>query len=103
MIDPQKLKLHANLFTRMGEKAGIDLQEEAISGHLHFDEIAEAVLRCTRCGQVDACKSFLENQKGDQEHGARETPPNYCRNLDLFDFLNVDKSGTPPQNYRDAP
>ncbi len=44
------LKTHAALFDRMAETVGLDLQEEAISGRLRFDEISEAVLRCTRCG-----------------------------------------------------
>ena len=35
-----KLGIHAALFDQMGQAVGLDLQEEAISGRLNFDEIA---------------------------------------------------------------
>jgi hypothetical protein len=33
----------------MSQALGLDLQEQAIAGHLAFDEISEAVLRCRLC------------------------------------------------------
>ena len=90
MIDQCQLKKHADLFTRMGDAVGVDLQEEAIKGNLQFDEIAESVLRCTRCGQVEACQKWLNE--------ARATPaaqsPDYCRNGDLLAFLKLDEAET---------
>lgn len=87
MIDQCQLKKHADLFTRMGDAVGVDLQEEAIKGNLQFDEIAESVLRCTRCGQVEACQKWLAEP--------HDTPaaqsPDYCRNRDLLDFLKIDE------------
>ncbi|MEK0164183.1 DUF6455 family protein [Phaeobacter sp. JH20_36] len=77
------LKTHADLFDSMATTVGLDLQEEAISGRLRFDEIAEAVLRCTRCGGVGACRNWLA--KGGRP-GA--DAPDFCRNRDLLAFLN---------------
>ena len=85
MIDQCQLKKHADLFTRMGDAVGVDLQEEAIKGTLRFDEIAESVLRCTRCGQVEACQKWLS-----ESHDTAQAP-DYCRNRDLLDFLNLDE------------
>ncbi|AFO92126.1 hypothetical protein D1822_11950 [Phaeobacter inhibens] len=80
------LKTHATLFDSMAETVGLDLQEEAISGRLRFDEISEAVLRCTRCGGVSACRKWLD--KG-LRPGAEA--PDFCRNRDLLAYLNEDE------------
>lgn len=85
MIDKDQLKKHADLFCRMGEAVGVDLQERAIRGDLAFDEIAEGVLRCTRCGQPGACQSWLAKSEG-----TATSTPDYCRNGDLLDFLKSD-------------
>ncbi|CUH99851.1 DUF6455 family protein [Leisingera aquaemixtae] len=77
------LKKHAELFDRMAATVGLDLEEEAVSGTLRFDEIAEAVLRCTRCGGVGACRNWLAE-------GVRPgaDAPDFCRNRDLLGYLN---------------
>lgn len=77
------LKTHAELFDRMACAVGLDLEEEAVSGTLRFDEIAEAVLRCTRCGGVGACRKWLAE-------GLRPgaDAPDFCRNRDLLGYLN---------------
>ncbi len=76
------LKTHAALFDDMSRAVGLDLQEEAISGRLQFDEISEAVLRCSRCAHPKDCAAQLS--AGVAEISAA---PDYCRNRDLLDFL----------------
>ena len=87
-IDANTLKQHAELFDRMGQAVGLDLQEEAIAGNLRFDEIPDALLRCTRCAGTEACKKWLNELEGKD---VVKTAPDYCRNLDLFDFLKQER------------
>ncbi|AHD00194.1 DUF6455 family protein [Leisingera methylohalidivorans] len=77
------LKKHAELFDRMAGAVGLDLEEEAVAGTLRFDEIAEAVLRCGRCGGVGACRQWLSEGL---RPGAEA--PDFCRNRDLLAYLN---------------
>ncbi|WP_416368075.1 DUF6455 family protein [Tritonibacter mobilis] len=86
MIDPDKLKTHAALFDRMGKAVGLDLEEEAISGSLQFEEIAEAVLRCTRCACPKTCSRYLGTLTQEIDH-----TPDYCRNSDLLDYLKEER------------
>lgn len=82
MREQSTLKTHAALLDGMSNALGLDLQEEAIAGRLQFDEISEAVLRCTRCAHPKRCKTQLSL--------ALETmpvAPDYCRNRDLLDYL----------------
>lgn len=81
MTDVPSLKRHAALVDRMATALGIDLEEEAMRGRLEFDEIADAVLRCTGCASPDHCQTVLA--KGD----SRSAPPGYCRNRDLMSRL----------------
>jgi len=76
------LKTHAALFDGMSQALGLDLQEEAIAGHLQFDEISEAVLRCQRCAHPLQCSARLAQG----ERGLAEAP-DYCRNRDLLGYL----------------
>lgn len=76
------LKLHAALFDQMACTVGLDLEEEAVAGRLQFDEIAEAVLRCTRCGNVGACHKWLAAA------AQPEQIPDFCRNRDLLGYLS---------------
>ena len=79
------LKQHAELFDRMACAVGLDLEEEAVSGAFQFDEIAEAVLRCRRCGNVKACKKWLTEVP---DAGAGQgLAPDFCRNRDLLAYL----------------
>lgn len=82
MQDTATLKKHAALFDEMGAALGLDLQQQAIAGVLPRDEISEAVLRCTKCAHPEQCASFLSGS-GRQ----LATPPDYCRNRDLLDYL----------------
>lgn len=94
MTEAGKIKQHARLFDRMGNAVGLDLQEEAIAGRLQFDEIAEAVLRCSRCSAPNACQRWLDTSDAVGQDGTKtmrsapsEHPPEYCRNADLFSYL----------------
>lgn len=94
MADLAQLRRHARLFDHMGKAVGLDLQEEAIQGRLQFEEIAEAVLRCSRCSEAGACQHWLEQCDAAQSRSStsgqdvqNSTPPDYCRNADLFSYL----------------
>ncbi|MEL7175997.1 MAG: DUF6455 family protein [Pseudomonadota bacterium] len=76
------LKRHADLMDRMAGTLGLDLEEKALRGDLPFDEIADAVMRCTGCTGAGACEKWLQ----DHADGAEQTP-HYCRNADLFKTL----------------
>ena len=86
MTDPEVLKTHANLFDRMGQAMGLDLEQEAIDGTLRFEEIAEAVLRCTRCTCPKVCDRTLASLEGEIER-----TPDYCRNADLLAYLKEER------------
>lgn len=87
MTDPQTLKTHAGLFDRMSRAMGLDLEQEAVEGTLRFEEIAEAVLRCTRCACPKACDRTLTSLEGEIER-----TPDYCRNADLLAFLKEERT-----------
>jgi hypothetical protein len=80
-----KLRTHAALFDDMGQALGLDRQEEAIAGRLNFDEIGEAVLRCTRCAHPEKCQSLLQTSS---KPGVLAETPDYCRNRDLLGYLS---------------
>ncbi|WP_278923009.1 MULTISPECIES: DUF6455 family protein [Pseudophaeobacter] len=82
MPDLPTLTRHAALFDDMGQALGLDLQEEAISGRLQFDEICEAVLRCGRCAHPNYCAAQLARGTN-----RLAVAPDYCRNRDLLGFL----------------
>lgn len=87
------LKLHAALFDQMACTVGLDLEEEAVAGRLQFDEIAEAVLRCSRCGNVGACHKWLaaaseQAQTSEQIQSSEQMTPDFCRNRDLLGYLS---------------
>lgn len=87
MREASTLKTHAALLDGMSSALGLDLQEEAIAGRLQFDEISEAVLRCTRCAHPQRCKTQLA-----QAAVGMTAPPDYCRNRDLLDYLLEQKA-----------
>ena len=76
------LKRHADLMDRMATTLGLDLEEKALRGELPFDEIPDAVLRCTGCTGAGECEAWLKAH----EAGSDETPA-YCRNSALFKTL----------------
>lgn len=82
------LRHHAELFDRMAAAAGLDLEEQAVSGVFKFDEIAEAVLRCSRCGNAAACRRWLAAAAG-----PAAAPPDFCRNRDLLAYLSEEAQG----------
>lgn len=84
MLNRKTLKRHADLLDRMAGQVGLDLEEEVYRGRMQFDEIADAVLRCTGCSNPDHCAGWLDTAE------AREDPPGYCRNASLFRSLKPD-------------
>ena len=82
MPDTAVLKHHADLLDRTATRLGVDLQDAAISGQFAFDDIADAVLRCTQCPQPEACESWLATAPSTPEKA-----PHYCRNHDLLTAL----------------
>lgn len=83
MRERSTLRLHADLFDRMSTAMGLDLQEEAIAGRLQFDEISEAVLRCSRCASPGQCAAKLDMP----QLALFGEAPEYCRNRDLLAYL----------------
>lgn len=76
-----KLRLHAALLDDTASRLGMDLQEAAIRGALKFEEISDAVQRCSTCSEPEACAHWL------QEEGAAVAAPHYCRNTKLLKRL----------------
>ncbi|WP_050930429.1 DUF6455 family protein [Aestuariivita boseongensis] len=86
MTTTKNLKTHAALVDQMAQAVGVDLEEAVLSGAAKFDELADAVLRCTGCSDPGHCAGWLAQE------AERSAPPAYCRNLDLFKSL---KAGEP--------
>ncbi len=82
MTKPEVLKRHASLLDRTATRLGLDLEEEVLSGHLEFDEIADAVLRCVSCANPEDCEHWLERQSTSEK-----STPVYCRNRELLSKL----------------
>jgi len=78
MTRENTLKAHAALVDQMATTVGVDLEEAVISGAARFDDLADAVLRCTQCSDPEHCKGWLAQGE------ARTAPPAYCRNIELF-------------------
>lgn len=78
------LKTHAALVDRMAQAVGVDLEEAVLQGVADFDELAEAVLRCTGCSDPEHCTGWLDEDR------ARAAPPAYCRNTELLLSLKSD-------------
>jgi hypothetical protein len=85
MADRMTISKHAALVNRMAETNGVDLTEKLDTGRLSSEDWCDAVIRCTRCGESDACQRWL----ADHAEGAAETP-GYCRNADLLAALRID-------------
>lgn len=68
---------HVALVDAMADLVGIDLEEAVLAGRINFDEIADAVLRCTGCVKVEDCEALVSL-------GSVTEVPGYCRNADLF-------------------
>lgn len=81
MQSTKTLRRHAQIVDRMADALGVDLEEEALRGHLTIGEIDDAVLRCTGCSNPDACERWLGTGPQASE------PPGFCRNAKLLDDL----------------
>lgn len=81
MPDRKTAKKHAFLFDEMAKQLGHDMQQHAIDGDISIDELTDALVRCSRCGEAGDCAKRLS---AGQING--ETP-SYCENKDLFKTL----------------
>ncbi|MES0824486.1 DUF6455 family protein [Ruegeria sp. SCP11] len=81
MTSRETLKHHAGLVDRMATKLGVDLQQSAIDGDVLFDELTDAVLRCTDCPNPKHCQNFLV------QSAQVDRAPEYCRNQELLGKL----------------
>ncbi len=75
-----KLELHADLVTAMADKAGVDIGQEILSGHLGASALRGAVMLCTHCTHVGECQGHLRD-------GAQGEVPDFCLNKQMFDAL----------------
>lgn len=85
MVDTEQLRRHAALVDGAASRLGMDLQEAAIRGALRIDEISEAVLRCTKCCDPQACALWTV-EDGPQA----QRPPAYCQNTPLLRRLKAE-------------
>lgn len=76
------LKRHAALVDRMATALGVDLEEATLRGEMAFDDLADAVLRCTGCAAPCACDRWL-----DALQVPADAPPDFCRNAQLLTGL----------------
>lgn len=81
MHNPEQLRRHADLVDRMATTRGIDLEEQALRGHVSIDEISDAVLSCTNCNNPEHCSQWLD------ANDSAPATPEYCRNAELFAAL----------------
>ncbi len=82
MIETERKKVHASLVDQTAAKAGVDLQEAAIRGHLRYEEIADMVLRCMDCASPGQCARSLAHASD-----TTSSLPDYCRNGAMFERL----------------
>ena len=81
MTDTVDLRRHAILVDSMAGALGIDLEEAALRGELHMDEISDAVLRCVGCTNPEHCAHMLADTP------KLTATPGYCRNRELMTRL----------------
>ncbi|MCR9126609.1 MAG: DUF6455 family protein [Rhodobacteraceae bacterium] len=83
MYEIKTLKDHAALVDRMATTVGVDLEEAAFRGTMDFDEIADAVLRCTGCSKPDDCGQWMAQTP------QADATPDYCRNAEMLARLRA--------------
>ncbi len=86
MTSTSTLKRHAALVDRMATTLGVDLEQKAMEGQIDFDQISDAVMACTGCSNPEDCTRWLDAQQGQAG-----TPPDICRNADVFARLKAGK------------
>lgn len=76
-----KLDTHSTLVSGMSERVGVAWDEVLVAQPEAAHLYRNAVLKCTKCGDVAACKGWQK------DHAQAETAPDYCLNAPLFDTL----------------
>jgi len=74
---------HEDLFGRMADTLGVDLDLEVQAGRLPPVEMTAGIYRCMSCEEPEACRLWLRGHEG---QGA-EAPPSYCRNQDRLEAM----------------
>jgi len=75
-----RIDRHANLVNRMADTVGADMGAALLEGRVTAEDLRGAVLRCTRCAQVEKCVGWL----GRNEAAGADATPEYCRNRQLM-------------------
>lgn len=78
----ERIDHHSALFARMAQTVRADLDKALGRGQLDGSQLRGAVLRCTTCSDVEACRGWLAAKSA----GA-VAPPEYCRNRQLLTRL----------------
>ena len=81
MCENSKYRRHAELFLKMAEAQGVDLEEAALRAEIAPDELTDGVLRCMGCLEANACETGLDRNE------FTEAVPDYCRNGEMFRAL----------------
>lgn len=77
----EKLSKHADLVSKMTEKAGVDIGDELNAGTVSGSFLRNMVMVCTHCKHVGECQHHLATApQGDV--------PEYCLNKEVFAHLN---------------
>lgn len=77
-----KLEKHADLVNAMADKAGVDIGDQIISGHLSASALRGAVMLCTHCTHVGECQGHLRD-------GPAGEVPDFCLNKQMFETLKA--------------
>lgn len=75
-----KFEKHADLVNAMADKAKVELGAKLLSGELSAQGLRSAVMLCSHCDNVGACKGHLAA-------APEGSVPAYCLNKPLFDRL----------------
>lgn len=75
-----KFETHADLVNAMADKAGVDIGAELLAGRLSAQGLRGAVMLCTHCEKVGACRNHLAE-------APQGNVPDYCLNKPIFDRL----------------
>lgn len=74
---------HAKLVSQMADKVGLDLLEIMQRGELDSEDLRMMVHRCEGCTSPEDCTQKLASGQ------ITDTPPDYCRNANIFEAMKA--------------
>lgn len=77
----KKMDQHSDLMGTMSQKVGVDWADVLVEHPEMAQKYRNAVMTCTHCKEVGACKGWLA------EHDKAPEAPEYCLNRDLLGKL----------------